>query len=66
MVIPYSVKLHIKDNQKILKVVANDDQNEIILFKKHLKVELEKQEEENDEIFICINASALDKTKSLL
>lgn len=66
MVIPYSVKLHIKDNKKILKVVTNDNQNEIILFKKHLKVELEKQEEENDEIFICIKASALDKTKSLL
>lgn len=66
LVIPYSVKLHIKDNKKILKVVADDNQNEIILFKKHLKVELEKQEEENDEIFICIKASALDKTKSLL
>ena len=51
---------------KSLKVVTNDNQNEIILFKKHLKVELEKQEEENDEIFICIKASALDKTKSLL
>lgn len=55
--------MHIKDNKKILKVVANDDQNEIILFKKYLKVELEKQEEENGEIFICINAETINKNK---
>ena len=66
LVIPYSIKLIMKDNKKLLKMIANDDQNEIILFKNHLKIELEKQEEENDEIFLFINAEALEKNKDLL
>ena len=64
LIIPYSIKLVMKDNKKILKIVANDDQNEIILFKDNIKIDIEKQDEENGEIFIFIDVNIFDKNKS--
>lgn len=43
LVIPYSIKLIVKDNKKILKVVANDNQNEVILFNDYMKFNVEKK-----------------------
>lgn len=64
LIIPYSIKLIMKNNKKILKIVANDDQDEIILFKDYLNIDLEKQEEENGEIFMFINVDVFDKNKA--
>ena len=63
LVIPYSIKLIVKDNKKILKVVANDNQNEVILFNDYMKFNVEKKDEENDEIFLCVNAETVNKNK---